>query len=246
MTLTGTGLQRTSSVHFGYAAATGLTRLSATQVRVTVPAHSAGTVEVRVTTPGARRPSPPRPLQLRRAARRQGTDGHEPVRVGRPGPRRHRCRRGRDQLHRDDARHLRRDDRRLHGAVEHPSCGSRPRPGRPASPTSRCVPRPSLSGLCRERLLLRGPPDADRRVAASGPTTGGTVVTLTGTGLGRATAAQFGTATTTHLVRVSATTLRVTAPAGAAGTVDVRVTTPVAPRARRRARASPSRRPLRP
>ncbi len=52
VTLTGTGLWRTSSVHFGTTAAAGLTRLSSTQLRVTVPAHTAGTVDVRVTTPG--------------------------------------------------------------------------------------------------------------------------------------------------------------------------------------------------
>ena len=60
----------------------------------------------------------------------------------------------------------------------------------------------------------------------AGPTTGGTLVTLTGTGLGLASAVQFGTSSTTQVLRVSATSIRVTSPVRPVGTVDVRVTTP--------------------
>ena len=56
VTLTGTGLYRTTAVRFGSTPAAGLTRLSATQLRVTVPAHTAGVVDVRVTTPGGTSP----------------------------------------------------------------------------------------------------------------------------------------------------------------------------------------------
>ena len=63
----------------------------------------------------------------------------------------------------------------------------------------------------------------------TGPTTGGTSVTITGTNFTGATAVTFGaTAATTFTVN-SATSITATSPAEAAGTVDVTVTTPGAP-----------------
>ncbi len=59
----------------------------------------------------------------------------------------------------------------------------------------------------------------------SGPTTGGTPVTITGTNLTGATAVKFGTAAATGVTVVSATSVTATSPAGT-GTVDVTVTTP--------------------
>lgn len=60
----------------------------------------------------------------------------------------------------------------------------------------------------------------------SGPTTGGTSVTLTGTNLSGATSVTFGgTAATSYTVN-SATQITATAPAGSVGTVNVTVTTP--------------------
>ncbi|WP_332801997.1 beta strand repeat-containing protein [Sphingomonas sp. RT2P30] len=60
---------------------------------------------------------------------------------------------------------------------------------------------------------------------ASGPTTGGTSVTITGTGFTGATAVKFGATAATRFTVVSATQIVATAPAGS-GTVDVQVTTP--------------------
>jgi len=63
---------------------------------------------------------------------------------------------------------------------------------------------------------------------ASGPLSGGTSVTITGTGFTGATSVTFGTiANVTGAMTVnSATSITVTSPAGSAGTVDVTVTTP--------------------
>ncbi len=60
----------------------------------------------------------------------------------------------------------------------------------------------------------------------TGPTAGGTLVTITGTGFTGATAVDFGTTPATNLTVVNDTTITADSPAGT-GTVDVTVTTPV-------------------
>ena len=59
----------------------------------------------------------------------------------------------------------------------------------------------------------------------SGPTAGGTSVTITGTGFTGATAVDFGTTAAT-ITANTGTSITATSPAGSAGTVDVTVTTP--------------------
>lgn len=62
---------------------------------------------------------------------------------------------------------------------------------------------------------------------ASGPTAGGTTVTVTGTNLTGATAVDFGTVPGSNIsVNRSGTQLTVTAPPGSEGTVDITVATP--------------------
>ena len=61
---------------------------------------------------------------------------------------------------------------------------------------------------------------------AAGPLVGGTVVTVTGANLTGATKVLFGTTAGTALTVLSATQLKVTAPAHPAGVVDILVTTP--------------------
>jgi hypothetical protein len=60
----------------------------------------------------------------------------------------------------------------------------------------------------------------------SGPITGGTIITITGTGFTGATAAAFGGTPATSFTVNSDTSISAIAPASAAGTVDVRVTAP--------------------
>ena len=60
----------------------------------------------------------------------------------------------------------------------------------------------------------------------SGPTGGGTTVTIDGTALSGTTGVTFGTASATDVVNVSSTEVTAVSPAGSAGAVDVTVTTP--------------------
>jgi len=61
---------------------------------------------------------------------------------------------------------------------------------------------------------------------SSGPTAGGTTVTVTGSNLTGASAVSFGGVAATGVTVVNASTVTAVSPPGAAGTVDVRVTTP--------------------
>lgn len=61
---------------------------------------------------------------------------------------------------------------------------------------------------------------------SQGGSTGGTIVTITGVNFTGATSVSFGAVSTSNIVVVDSTEIVVVAPAGAPGTVDVRVTTP--------------------
>ena len=76
-------------------------------------------------------------------------------------------------------------------------------------------------------LPAAAPPAVTSVSPASGPTAGGTTVTITGTGFTGATAVDFGTTPATSFTVVSGTSITATAPAAAGvGTADVTVTTP--------------------
>lgn len=68
-------------------------------------------------------------------------------------------------------------------------------------------------------------PAVTKILPTSGPIDGGTVVTITGTGLTGATAVTFGTTAATFVKVVNPTTITVVAPAHAEGVVNVTVTT---------------------
>ena len=82
-------------------------------------------------------------------------------------------------------------------------------------------------GTARTLIVGSPPRPAITRVAPSkGPAEGGTSVKITGTNLASATSVAFGPTSAAFAVK-SATSILAIAPAGAAGTVDVTVTTPV-------------------
>ena len=67
------------------------------------------------------------------------------------------------------------------------------------------------------------PPRIDGVNPGTGPTAGGTTVTITGSGFNGTTQVYFGDKPATNYTVVSNTEIRATTPAGAAGPVDVRV-----------------------
>jgi autotransporter passenger strand-loop-strand repeat protein len=84
----------------------------------------------------------------------------------------------------------------------------------------------SVSGSTTLTVTAAAAPTVTRVDPASGPATGGTVVTITGTGFSGATRVAFG-GKTAKFTLVSALQIKATAPAGTAGqAVDITVTTP--------------------
>ena len=222
VTLTGTGLARATSVRFGTTTTTKLVRVSATTLRVTAPAHAAGAVDVRVTTPGGTSPVTSR---ARYAYAPPPSVGSLSVSAGPVG--------GGTVVTLTGAR--------LGGATKVTFGTTAARFTVLSSTSLRVTSPPHAAGVVSVRVTTAygtsaatpastfaydAVPTITSLTPQTGPPRGGTVVTLTGTGLTRATAVRFGTTVTTAIVRVSPTTLRVTTPAHASGPVDVRVTTP--------------------
>ena len=74
--------------------------------------------------------------------------------------------------------------------------------------------------------VLQPVPTVTAVTPTNGPTAGGTSVTITGTDFENVSAVKFGATNATTFSFVNATTVTATSPAGAAGTVDITVTTP--------------------
>ena len=222
VTLTGTGLARATAVRFGTAYSSSITRVSATTLRVTTPAHVVGPVDVRVGTPGgstAITPSTRYIFQLPPYVARLSVPSG-PVRGG-------------------TVVYL--SGSRFTGATR-VTFGDTVAQFTLLSPTSIRATAPAhVARVVSVRVTNENGTSAPYATSmfeyeavptvtglspVTGPPAGGTVVTLTGTGFGRASAVSFGGTTSTRFVRVSPTTLRVTTPPHAAGPVDVRVTTP--------------------
>ncbi|GAA2478272.1 IPT/TIG domain-containing protein [Terrabacter carboxydivorans] len=228
--VSGTGLQRASAVRFGAAPATGLVRISDTQVRVTAPAHAAGVVDVVATTPGGTSvvtaadrftyvasPLPSVasvPTVTSLSAPAGSVRGGNVLLVTGTGFRGSAI----VTFGGTAARPTVLSSTQLRVTTPARAVGTVDVQVRTTSGTSRPSPASNFSYQAVPTLTGISP--------TSGPTVGGTTVTLTGTALGTATAVQFGAVTATNVVRVSPTTLRVTSPAAAIGTVDVRVTSP--------------------
>ncbi len=222
VTISGTNLAGASAVRFGTAAAT-ITSSSATQIVATAPGGAAGTVDVTVTTPGGTSPTSP-------------ADGFSYV-LGAPavsglspasGPTT-----GGTSVTISGTNLAGASAVRFGTAAATITSSSATQivataPGGAAGTVDVTVTTPggtSPTSPADGFSYVLGAPAVSGLSPASGPTTGGTSVTISGTNLAGASAVRFGTAAAT-ITSSSATQIVATAPGGAAGTVDVTVTTP--------------------
>ena len=221
VTLTGTDFTTGATVTFGGVAATNVVVVSATSITLTTPAHSAGAVTVVVTNPDGQSGSLAERLHVRRAAdgddgqsqlrpvgRRHGGDAHR-HRLHDRGDRHDRRRRG-DQCDRgerdlDHADHARAQRRGGHGGRDQSGWPDRQRPN---------------------GFTFVAPPAVTTVSPNSGPSAGGTAVTLTGTDFTTGATVTFGGVAATNVIVASATSITLTTPAHSAGAVTVVVTNP--------------------
>ncbi|MGK5068778.1 IPT/TIG domain-containing protein [Janthinobacterium sp. RT4P48] len=219
--INGTGFSGTTAVTFGATAASGFTVNSATQITATAPAGSAGTVDVRVTTPGGTSATGAAdqfsylvaPTVTSISPTTGPAAGGNTVIITGTG----------------------------FSTATAVTFGATAAPGYTVnSATQITATAPAGSaGTVDVRVTSTGGTSATSAadqytyVAApvvssisptSGPTTGGTTVTITGSGFSGTTAVTFGATAATGVTVNSATQITATAPAGS-GTVDVRVTT---------------------
>lgn len=92
--------------------------------------------------------------------------------------------------------------------------------------SSTTSPAAFTSGTVSLTIAPEGAPTVLSLTPATGPIAGGTAVTIAGANFLGASAVNFGTAAASSFSVVSGSTIMATAPAGTAGTVDVKVTTP--------------------
>jgi hypothetical protein len=87
----------------------------------------------------------------------------------------------------------------------------------------------NLATACEQRAaMLTPPPTVTRVTPKKGTTAGGTPVTITGTNFSSPATVKFGATAALEVTVTSATSIAATSPPGAAGTVDVTVTTSAA------------------
>lgn len=224
VTVTGTGLTGATLVTFGGTAATGLTVVNDSQLTVTAPPHVAGTVDVLVTTPSGTSTNTTADNYLYGAALPTITavtpssgplTGGNTVTITGTG---------------------------LTGATSVTFGGTAGTAVTVGSDTSLTVTAPAhVAGVVD--IVVTTPFGSSVNTAAdnytysnapfvlgvsptTGPTAGGTLVTITGTGFTGATAVTFGGTAATSFLVTSSTQITATVPAHAAGTVNVVVTGP--------------------
>jgi hypothetical protein len=224
ITITGTSFNRTTAVTFGTTAATLFTVVNATMITATAPAVTAGTVDVTVTTPGgisakssadkytyAAVPtvtgiSPAAgPLTGGSVVTITGTafTGASWVTFGSTAA--------------------------THVTVVNATAVTATVPANTTAGTvdvTVTTPGGTSAVVPADQFTYQAPPTVTGISPAAGPIAGGTVVTVTGTVLTGANAVTFGSTADSHITFVNTTMVTATAPAHAAGTVDITVTTP--------------------
>jgi hypothetical protein len=222
VTITGTNFTGVTAVTFGGTAAAGFTFNSATSITATSPAGAAGAVDVRVTTPGGTSATsaadqftyaaPPTVTSISPTSGPQ-TGGTTVVITG----------------------------TNFTGATTVVFGATAATGVTVNSATQITATSPAGTSTIDIRVTTAGGTSATSAAdqftyvatpavtslsPTSGPAAGGTVVTITGTNFTGVTAVSFGGTAAAGFTFNSATSITATSPAGAAGAVDVRVTTP--------------------
>ncbi|WP_229866621.1 IPT/TIG domain-containing protein [Streptomyces gelaticus] len=217
ITLSGTGLTGTTSVHFGVGAASSFTVVSATQVTAVVPTGGPGPVPVTVTTPGGTSTQAVFYYYLGAPVLSSVTPA-----AGQVGGGNSVTLTGTDLLQATAVRFgpTAATSYTISSATEIRAVAP---PGAVGTvPVTVTTPGGTSN---RVTYVYLGAPVITGLTPDQGPSAGGTTVTVTGTGLTYATAVLFGAVPAAYTV-VSDTHLMVTAPPGATGSVAVRVVIP--------------------
>ena len=225
VTINGTNLTGASAVHFGITAATAVNVVSATQITAKAPSGSAGQVDVTVTTTNGTSATGAPDLYTYTVApvvtmisptggppsggngvtiTGSGFTGATSVKFGTAS---------------GGVVNIISDTQILAGALAHA----------PGTVDITVTTAGGTSATSAADLYTYGTAPAVTAISPNtGPITGGTSVTITGTNFAGATSVTFGTTAAATVVLVNATTITATSPAGTAGAkVDVTVTTPV-------------------
>jgi len=225
VTLTGANFTGATGVSFGATAATSFTVNSATSITATAPAGAAGTVNVTVTTAGGTSATgaanqftyvTPAPVVATVTPSSGTTAGGTVVTLT-----------GTDFLFTNDVSFG--GVSAANFVVTSATSIIATAPSRAAGTINITVTTPggtSATGASNQFTYVTPAPTVASVSPTSGTTAGGTVVTLTGTNFTGATGVSFGATAATSFTVNSATSITATAPAGAAGTVNVTVTTP--------------------
>jgi uncharacterized protein YhjY with autotransporter beta-barrel domain len=221
VTITGTNLTGTSAVSFGGVAATGVTVVSDTQITLVTPAHAAGAVDVAVTTPGGATTlaagftyTIAAPTISSASPNAGTTAGGTTVNI---------------------------NGSNLSGITAVTFGGAAASsytvvsdtqltavtPAHAAGATDIAVTTPSGTGILAAGFSFQAPlPTVSGISPSSGPTTGGTAVTVTGHNFTGATSVTFGNAAAGNVTVVSDSQITATTPSHSAGAANVVVTTP--------------------
>jgi hypothetical protein len=221
VTITGTNLLRASAVKFGAASAT-FTIVSATQINATAPAQSAGTVDITVTTPGGTTATGAGDMytytsgpSVAAVSPSSGpTAGGTSVTITGAN------------LDNPTAVKFGSNSATIgsHTATQIVATSPAGLPGTVDVTVTTAGGTSATSAA--DEFTYAAPPTVTGVSPTSGPTLGGTVVTITGTNLANPSVVKFGGANAAVVTPISATKLTAVAPTGSAGPQDVTVTTP--------------------
>ena len=222
--ITGTNLTGTSQVTFGGVAGTELTVVSSTRVTITAPARgSVGVVDVQVTAPGGTNTNTNAdnytyaavPTITRLTPSQGPVAGGNQVTLTGTGLT------GATQVSFDGIAGT-----NLHVTNANTLTVTAPAHALGTIDVTVTTPGGTSPNTTHDDYTYLQVPTVTGLSPANGPPAGGNTVTVTGTNLTGASQVSFGGVAGTNLNPVSATSLTVTAPAHATGTVDVAVTTP--------------------